>query len=328
MPKETKTRVEKYIQEFLEYCEIEKNRSDLTTRNYAHYLGRFAEFAKNRGVATPEKIDGELIRQYRLFINRLRDAKGKPLKLATQNYHVTALRSWLKYLTKRDLKVLAPDKIELAKTPSREVNFLEPHEVEALIEATESEKDELTRLRDRAILEVLFSTGLRVSELASLKRTSINLKTREFPIRGKGDKIRLVFLSESALSALKKYLDKRNDNSKSLFIRLDRAGQSIESEIESHNAQLSTDVGRRYIGLTPRSIQRLIKKYAKIAGIIKPITPHTLRHSLATELLQNGADIRSVQTILGHSSITTTQIYTHITNQRLKEIHEKYHGRK
>ena len=313
--------IDKLIQDFLEHCEIEKNRSLLTIRNYAHYLKRFGQFCKENNINRPEDIEGELVRQYRLHINRFRDDDGNALKLVTQNYHMVALRSFLRYCAKRDKKTLAPDKIELAKTPSREVNFLEPYELERLIDATDSEKDLLSQLRDRAILELLFSTGLRVSELASLKRDSLNLKTREFPVRGKGDKIRLVFLSDSAVTALQKYLAKRTDNSKALFVRNDKAGNSVEKEIESYGQATA-------VGLTARSIQRLIKKYAKVAGIMKPISPHTLRHSFATDLLQNGADIRSVQTLLGHASITTTQIYTHITNQRLKEIHDKFHGKK
>ena len=317
---ETKTPLDKSIQDFLDYCEIERNRSNLTIRNYKHYLDRFASFCKQNGITSPEKVDSELVRQYRLHVNRYRDEKGRQLKVATQNYHIIAIRSWLKYLAKKDRKIMPADKIELAKMPSREVSFLEPSEVERLLEATSSEKNEFAQLRDKALLEILFSTGLRVSELASLKRDSINLKTREFPVRGKGDKIRIVFLSEAATESLKKYLEKRSDNSKALFIRNDKVGQSIEKEIESFSGPVS--------GLTPRSIQRLIKKYAMIAGIMKPITPHTLRHSFATDLLQNGADIRSVQTLLGHSSITTTQIYTHITNQRLREVHEKFHGKK
>ena len=200
-----KSKLDKAITEFLEYCEIERNRSELTIRNYNHYLRRFAAFAQSHNCTTPEKIDLELIRQYRLHINRLRDEKGKPLKLTTQNYHITAIRSLLRYLAKRNYKVMAPDKIELAKMPTREVHFLETHELRALIDATNNEKDELNRLRDNAILETLFSTGLRVSELAGLKRTSINLKTREFPVRGKGDKIRLVFLSDTAIESLPKY---------------------------------------------------------------------------------------------------------------------------
>lgn len=317
MGKSKKNQIYKYITEFLEYCEIEKNRSKRTLRNYHHYLTRFADWAKKQNVAKPEEIDLELVRQYRLFINRYKDKKGSSLKLSTQNYHITALRSWLKYLIKRNIDTIAPDKVELAKTPDRDITFLETHEIEKLVEVTNQEKDEETRLRDRAILETLFATGLRVSELAALKKTSVNLKTKELPVRGKGDKLRLVFLSDDAVEVLKKYLEKRSDNSKALFVRNDRAGNSIEAEIESH--------GDGHGGLTPRSIQRLLKKYAKLAGISKPITPHTLRHSFATNMLQNGADIRSVQTLLGHSSITTTQIYTHVTNQRLKEVHEKYH---
>lgn len=312
---ETKTKLQKYYIQFLEYLEVERNRSKLTLRNYDHYLKRFVDFCAKQGITDPGDVDLEAVRSYRLFLNRLA-AKDKQLKIITQNYHLIALRSFLKYLAKRDVKSLTAEKIELPKTPARTVEFLDIEDVERLIKATDEEEDKLTKLRDRAILEMLFSTGLRISELVALKRDNLNLKRGEFAVRGKGDKMRLVFLSESAIAHLEKYLDEREDNSKALFIRHD-AKESVEKQIESMSQSLS--------GLTPRSIQRIIKKYAKLAGIMKKITPHTLRHSFATDLLTNGADIRSVQELLGHASISTTQIYTHLTNKRLRDVYDNFH---
>jgi len=326
------TELHQLIRDFLDYCEIEKNQSKLTRRNYDHYLNRFADFAAETGVTSASKIDLDLVKRYRLFINRLGSAQGKNLKLITQNYHVIALRAFLKFLVKRDYKSLAPEKIELAKTPSRMVEFLDYEEVQRLIEATEQEPEEILQLRDRAILETLFSTGLRVSELCSLKREQINYKRGEFTVRGKGDKLRLIFLSDHANTTLQKYLKKRQDNNKALFIAHKQIGtgkkeataarqNKLEKEIESFGKNASA-------GLTSRTVQRIIKKYALIAGITKKITPHTLRHSFATDLLQNGADIRSVQSMLGHASITTTQIYTHITNQQLRQVHKSFHNKR
>lgn len=320
----SETKLQKYYIQFLEYLEVERNRSRLTLRNYDHYLKRFVDFADKTGVTDPANVDLELVRSYRLYLNRLainnhdstRGETGKSLKIITQNYHLIALRSFLKYLAKRDIKSLAAEKIELPKTPARTVEFLDIEDVERLIKATDQEENKLTRLRDRAILEMLFSTGLRISELVALKRDNLNLKRGEFAVRGKGDKMRLVFLSQGAIDHLEKYLDEREDNSKALFIRHD-AKESVEKQIESMSEQLS--------GLTARTIQRIIKKYAKMAGIMKKITPHTLRHSFATDLLANGADLRSVQELLGHSSISTTQIYTHLTNKRLRDVYDKHH---
>lgn len=318
--KETKTTTPlyRYVTEFLEYCEIGKNQSPRTLANYDHYLRRFGNFAAEQGVQKPENIDMEVVRRYRLYLNRLPDKYGNPLKLVTQNYHLIALRAFLKYLTKMDVKTLAPEKIELPKNPMRQVEFLEPEELERLIAATDRETNELLHLRDRAVLELLFSTGLRVSELCSLRRDTVNLDRGEFAVRGKGSKLRVVFLSEEATETIKKYLAKRTDNNKALFASHSQVGNSVEAQIDSQGKAVSS-------GLTPRSIQRIIKKYCLIAGIVKKVSPHTLRHSFATDLLQNGADIRSVQTMLGHASITTTQIYTHITNQGLREIHKKFH---
>ncbi len=314
---EIKTKLQRYYIQFLEYLEIERNRSRLTLRNYDHYLRRFISFCdKKYGVTDPEDIDLELVRSYRLFLNRMGD-NGRPLKIATQNYHLIALRSFFKYLAKRDIKSLAAEKIELPKPPSRQVEFLETTDVQKLIEATDQEKEKMTRLRDRALLETLFSTGLRISELVGLNRDSINTKRREFSVRGKGDKIRLVFLSEKAVKCLDDYLKLRQDNSKALFIRHDHK-ESVEKQMKTFS--------EKALGLTARSVQRTIKKYAKLAGITKKITPHTLRHSFATDLLTNGADLRAVQELLGHASISTTQIYTHLTNRRLKDIYDKYHN--
>ncbi len=324
--KDNITPLHKHVIEFLEYCEIGKNQSQRTLQNYNHYLDRFEKFAFSNGVKEVKNIDIELVRKYRLFLNRLVDEFGRNLKLITQNYHLIALRAFLKYLSKQDVKTLAPEKIELPKNPARQVDFLEPEELERLLKATAQEPEEILRIRDFAILQTLFSTGLRVSELASLRKDSINLDRGEFTVRGKGSKLRMVFLSPDAVDAIKKYLAKRKDNNKAMFVSHSNVGNTVEKEIASQSAS-SADKGFNITGLTPRSVQRVIKKYCRAAGIIKKVTPHTLRHSFATDLLRNGADIRSVQSLLGHSSITTTQIYTHITNQGLREIHKKYHGK-
>lgn len=326
---ETKqTLLQKLVNEFLEYCEIERNKSHNTITTYAHLLSRFAEFAKNQGIEKPEDISLEVVRSFRLELNRLTDEHGNRLKLITQNYHVIALRAFLKYLTKRDFKTLAPEKIELAKNPSREVHPLENDELERMIDAAKKEGNELMRLRDLALMHTLFSSGLRISELASLKKQQVNLERGEFTVRGKGDKLRMTFLSPEAIDAIKIYLKKRNDNHPALFISHSKVGNSVTKEIEAISKDKVTGSRLQVLGLTPRSIQRLIHKYAMLAGIPKDVTPHTFRHSFATDLLRNGADIRSVQSLLGHASITTTQIYTHVTNQGLRDIHKKYHNKK
>jgi site-specific recombinase XerD len=240
---ETKTKLQRYYQQFLEYLEIERNRSKLTLRNYDHYLKRFVDFCAKQGISSPEEVDLELIRSFRLYLNRLTE-NGKPLKIITQNYHLIALRSFLKYLAKRDVKSLAAEKIELPKTPARTVDFLDLEDVERLIKATSEEKSKLTKLRDRAILEMLFSTGLRISELVSLKRDGLNLKRGEFAVRGKGDKMRLVFLSPKAIEALNIYLKEREDNSKALYIRHD-AKESVEKQIESQSSQITLRICSR-----------------------------------------------------------------------------------
>lgn len=302
------------ITDFLEYLEIEKGRSQATLRNYDFYLKRFSAWAKN---PLPYHIDMDMIRAYRLWLNRYHDPKHRQqLASKTQNYHLIALRSFLKYLARRDIQSLPAEKIKLARQHTREVDFMDADDVERLLAApAKSEAQDIIKLRDKAILETLFSTGLRVSELTKLARETINLATDEFTVRGKGGKLRLVFLSDSAKDAIKRYLDKRTDVEAALFVSHDRAQKSEKRKEREGNA------------LTPRSVQRIVLKHARAAGITKKITPHTLRHSFATDLLSNGADLRAVQEMLGHESITTTQIYTHVTNKRLKDVHKTYHGK-
>ena len=301
------TVLEKHIREFLEYLEIERGRSARTIRNYDFYLQRFAAWAQ---VQRPEKITRDLIRRYRLWLNRAPMGREETtIKKSTQNYHLIALRTFLKYLARQEVASLSPEQIELAKQPMRTVEFLEENELERLLAMPKVHAEGLVALRDAAILETLFSTGLRVSELSGLVMDQVNLTRDEFTVRGKGDKPRIVFLSDRAKNTLRSYFEKRRDTSPHLFVSHDRAKG-----------------GRKESGpLTPRSIERLIAFYAKAAGISKRITPHTMRHTFATDLLRSGADIRSVQAMLGHASITTTQIYTHVTNKQLKDIHKKFH---
>lgn len=302
-------KMSQHLRRFLEYLEIEKGRSQLTVRNYEFYLNRFIEWAKD---PAPCDIEAEQVRQFRLYLNRLENSRSEGLKKTTQNYHLIALRSFLKYLARHDVESLAPEKIELAKQASREPSFLDSKDLERLLDAPAlSEASVVVKARDRAILELFFSTGMRVSELAGLKKTSINLERDEFSVRGKGDKVRVVFLSHQARHHLKEYLELRHDECPHLFVRHDRAKSG------------ASEVGP----LTPRSIERLVHRYSMQAGIPKHVSPHTLRHSFATDLLINGADIRSVQAMLGHASITTTQIYTHVTNQQLRQVHEAFHAR-
>ena len=289
---------QKLKRQFLEYLEIEKGYSLKTIENYERYLNKFFEFSKIKNII---EINDDKVREFRLYLNR------QDLKKNTQNYYLISLRSFLRYLMKRNVKVLSPDKIELAKIKERSLDLISTDELERLLLAPEGSDEK--SLRDKAILELFFSTGLRVSELASLNR-DIDLKKDEFSIRGKGEKIRLVFLSETAKTAIKKYLDKRTDMEESLFLRL------VKSKNENNETRL-----------TPRSIERIVKHYAIKAGISKKVTPHIIRHSFATDLLQNGADIRSVQMMLGHTNISTTQIYTHITDRQLKNVHKSFHNK-
>ena len=296
------------LKEFLEYLEIEKGRSLLTVRNYDFYLRRFLTWAK---IDYPEEITSEIIRKYHLALARENNTRGGNLSMATQNYHLIAVRMFLKYLISRDIKTLDPSKVDLAKTPERQISYLEGSDLENFLTAPiQTEEKDLIKLRDKAILELFFSTGLRVSELCNLKKEDINLEKDEFSVKGKGNKWRVVFLSNQAKYWLKKYLEIRTDLNPYLFVRQDRARVEEDKPI------------------TPRSVERMVKKYAKLAGITKKIVPHSLRHSFGTDLLLNGADLRAVQELLGHKSITTTQIYTHVTDQHLREVYQAFHGRR
>jgi site-specific recombinase XerD len=295
--------------DFLEYLEVEQNRSQKTIANYDHYITRLLDFAGDIQVSA---IDTELVRKWRLWLNRLGTNTSDELQKTTQNYHLIALRSFLKFCSKRDIPTLNPTKVELAKTVRKQVTFLTPEELARLFEQPDISTP--AGLRDRAILELLFSSGLRVSELVSLNRDHINIKRREFMVRGKGQKDRPIFISPEAAKWLMQYMDQRKDNVKPLFIR--------------YSGQKKVDLSGNYHRLTVRSVQRLVARYATLAGITKKVSPHSLRHSFATDLLMNGADLRSVQEMLGHSNIATTQIYTHVTNPHLKAVHEKFHGEK
>ena len=322
--------------QFLEYLEIERGRSQKTIENYDRYLSNFLGWAK---ISNASEITDNLVRNYRIFLNRYRDKSEKGLKKATQGYYIIALRSFLKYLAKRDTKSLQAEKVEIGKVPDREVEFLESDEVERIISAASGTT--FKAFRDQAILELLFSAGLRVSELISINRDKLDLKSGEMSVRGKGGKIRVVFVSDSAKSAIRQYLEKRIDIDPALFVRdakaqekFSKKGQTQGLSLQKRNKKnvgadlVSARKDKDDLRLTPRSIQRIVKYYAMKAGIVKNVHPHTLRHSFATDLLINGADIRSVQAMLGHSSITTTQVYTHITNKQLKEVHKAFHGRR
>jgi len=297
------------VARFLEYMELEQNRSKKTIQNYSHYLTRLTDYA---GEIKLKDIDAEMIRKWRMWLNRLPTNNADELSKITQNYHLIALRSFLRFCAKRNWETLQPDKIELARTKRPQVTFLTPEELERLISQPDLSKQ--TGLRDRAILELLFSSGLRVSELVGLDRDHINLKRREFMVRGKGQKDRPVFISDEAAAWIEKYLDKRTDNTKPLFIR--------------YSGTKKVDNTGNFTRLTARSVQRMVSRSALLAGITKQVSPHTLRHSFATDLLMNGADLRSVQAMLGHSNIATTQIYTHVTDPHLKAVHEKFHAKK
>jgi len=297
------------LADFLEHLEVEGGRSPRTIENYKLYLERFIDFAGDIDVA---KITSETIRKYRLWLNRYKNSNtGEELLLITQNYHLIALRGLLTYLSQRDISSLAADKITLPKTVRKQVTFLHYDEVVRLIEQIPLDNE--PGLRDRAIIELLFSSGLRVSELVNLNRDHINLARREFMVRGKGQKDRPVFVSMSAAEHVKNYLDARHDNLSALFISYSRrlAKPSVSGD---------------YRRLSARSIQRMVSHYARLAGITKHVSPHTMRHSFATDLLMNGADLRAVQSMLGHSNIATTQIYTHVTDQHLKDVHERFHS--
>lgn len=292
--------------EFLEYLEIEQNRSQKTIANYDHYLTRLSDYA---GDITVKDIDQELVHKWRLWLNRLGTNMSDELQKSTLNYHLIALRSFLKFCHKRGEECMAPDTIELSHTSRPQVTFLNEDELTRLFE--QPDLDTVAGLRDRAILELLFSSGLRVSELVGLDKEHVNLKRREFMVRGKGQKDRPIFISSGAAKWIQDYLDKRTDNTKPLFIR--------------YGGRKTVDRTGNYHRLTARSIQRIVARYALLAGITKHVSPHTMRHSFATNLLMNGADLRSVQAMLGHSNISTTQIYTHVTDPHLRAVHEKFH---
>jgi len=305
--------LELLITEFLEYLEIQKGCSPLTIRDYRRYLERFHDWLTENAPATkPEDINLELVRRYRLYLAHLRARDGVPLKRVTQSYHIVALRAFLRYLlVQRDIPTLSPDKVELPKQGPRSIAFLNPEQMERLLNSPQISN--IIGLRDRAILETLFSTGLRVSELVSLNRDQIDLKRKEFGVKGKGNKLRVVFLSDTAAQWIERYLQARKDHFKPLFIR--------------HSGNVDARNNGEKMRLTARSIQNIVSKYAKKSGLPIEATPHTLRHSFATDLLISGADIRSVQEMLGHESIRTTQVYTHVTNRHLREIHKAFHSR-
>jgi integrase/recombinase XerD len=305
--------LESLIAEFLEYLEIQKGFSPLTIREYRHYLTRFHNWLTENSSATrPEDINLELVRKYRLYLAHLHGRDGLTLQRVTQSYHIVALRAFLRYLlVQRDIPTLSPDKIELPKQGSRSVAFLNAEQVERLLNSPKISNN--AGLRDKTILETLFSTGLRVSELVKLNRDQIDLERKEFGVKGKGNKLRVVFLSDTAAQWIERYLQARKDYFKPLFIR--------------YSGKVATQKNGEEMRLTARSIERIVAKYAQRSGLPIDVTPHTLRHSFATDLLISGADIRSVQEMLGHESIRTTQIYTHVTNRHLKDVHKAFHSR-
>jgi len=290
--------------QFLEYLEIEKGRALKTVENYDHYLN---EFLKQTKVTSPDELTEQVVREFRLWLNRQPGVAGS-MKKKTQNYYLIALRAFLKYMRKNDIKSLDPERIELAKVGGRDLDLITAAELDRLMKGPQG--NEVQDLRDRAILELFFSTGLRVSELCSLN-ADLDLTRDEFSVRGKGDKVRVVFLSDSAKKAIAAYLKKRGDMGEALFAGYGKLGKG-------------KDVSR----LTPRTIERLVKKYAIKAGITRKVTPHVIRHSFATDLLENGADLRSVQALLGHANIATTQVYTHVTDKHLREVHKAFHGKR
>ena len=295
------------ILDYVEHLEVEGGRSARTAENYTLYLERFVEFTNDTPV---DKITSEMVRKYRLWLNRYKNSNDDELATITQGYHLIALRGFLSYLSRRDILSLAPDKIELPKTIRKQVTFLYYDEIERILEQIDTSTE--SGLRDRALIELLFSSGLRVSELVNLDRDHINTTRREFMVRGKGQKDRPVFISESAAGHVQAYLQARTDSLAPLFLSYSRNTNT-------------NDTSGNFRRLTARSVQRIINTYVRLAGITKHVSPHTMRHSFATDLLMNGADIRSVQAMLGHSNISTTQIYTHVTDQHLRDIYEQFH---
>ena len=312
-----RSKIDNLKQEFLEYIEIEKGRSIKTVQNYDRYLVRFFDQQK---ISDPKDITERSVRDFRLWLNRQEanttigtGSQKTTLKKRTQNYYLIAIRSFLKFLIKKGQDVLAPDQIELAKVSERSIDLISSDELRQIMDGPDTK--DLKGLRDLAIMELLFSTGLRVSEICSLNK-DLNLNIDEFSIRGKGDKVRVVFLSDEAKKTVKEYLEKRDDMDEAMFVQLaGKGGKDILNKKES-------------IRLTPRSVERIVKFYAIKAGVTKKVTPHVIRHSFATDLLSNGADLRSVQALLGHANITTTQVYTHVTDKHLRDIHKKFHNKK
>ena len=320
MAEKKRSEIDSLVRAFLEYTEIERGRSVKTIENYARYLDRFIRWGKftRSGEVTAEKV-----REYRLWLNRQptvtlpRGARAQvdaaTLKKRTQNYYLIALRSFLKFLAKRGVRSLAPEQIELAKVPAREIDLISSDELERVLRGPDPST--VKGLRDRAMLEMLFSTGLRVSELCSLPR-DLDRSRGEFSVRGKGDKVRVVFLSPEAKKAVDAYLEKRDDFDDAMFAQVPgKAGAAVMKKQET-------------LRLTPRSVERIVRYYAVKAGVSKKVTPHTIRHCFATDLLGNGADLRAVQALLGHANITTTQIYTHVTDRHLHDVHRAFHGKR
>jgi site-specific recombinase XerD len=302
--------------DFLEYLEIEQGRSQKTLANYDHYLTRLSDYAGDE--LRVSQIDAELVRKWRLWLNRLGTNTSDELQKSTSNYHLIALRSFLKFCAKRNVAALPADKIELAKTQRKQVTFLNEDELQRLF--AQPELDKINGLRDRAILELLFSSGLRVSELVGLDKEHVNLKRREFMVRGKGQKDRPIFISPQAADWLEEYLKRRDGPDGG-------SGRTARPLFVRYSGSKKVDLSGNFHRLTARSVQRMVSHYALMAGITKHVSPHTLRHSFATDLLMNGADLRSVQAMLGHSNIATTQIYTHVTDPHLKSVHQKFHRR-
>lgn len=296
--------------QFLEYLEIERGRSVKTIENYGHYLDTFLTYAK---VDDPKKLTEEMVREFRIHLNRQPGTKVggrmEPMKRKTQNYYLIAVRAFLKYLRKRGIESLNPERIELAKVPERSLDLITAAELDRLLKAPDLATP--VGLRDRAILELLFSTGLRISELCGLSIDDVDLTRDEFSVRGKGDKVRVVFLSGDAKQAIKEYLKSRKDLDDALFVQYGKNAKNAKE-----------------LRLSVRAVQRMMKQCAAVAGITRKVTPHVIRHSFATDLLQNGADLRSVQALLGHAHIGTTQVYTHVTDKHLLEVHKKFHGKR
>lgn len=300
------TELERYIEDYLDYLDIEKNRSPKTVQNYRRYL---CTFTKDQNAKALKDLNEDTVRRFRVTLARKIAKTGNPIKKNTQAYYAIALRNFLKYLVKRNMPLrILPEQIDLPKVPQRQIEIMEYADLERFMKGPEG--DSLRALRDKAILELLFSTGLRVSELCSLSRY-MDFNRGEITVRGKGSKLRVVFISDDAITALKKYLEKRGDAEEALFVSLSK----------SKNPKV---LGR----ILPRTVQRLVRFYAKKAGILGKVTPHQLRHQFATDLLINGADLRSVQELLGHSNIATTQVYTHVTNKQLREVHKAFHGKR